>query len=107
MGHWRNDTVGVKPKYKEKEAGPNATLSTKEIPRWLPCDRKLAFLLYISMHFVPFRTCPDRAWGPPSLLYNGYGVLPGGKVRPGCDADPSPPSNAEVKNSVELYPYSP
>ena len=19
-----------------------------------------------------FRTCPDRPWGPPSLLYNGY-----------------------------------
>ena len=30
-----------------------------------------------------FRTCPDRPWGPPSLLYNGYRVFPGGKVRPG------------------------
>jgi hypothetical protein len=28
-----------------------------------------------------FRTCPDRPWGPPSLLYNGYRVFPGGKVR--------------------------
>jgi hypothetical protein len=26
-----------------------------------------------------FRTYPDRPWGPPSLLYNGYRVLPGGK----------------------------
>jgi len=43
-----------------------------------------------------FRTCPDRPWGPPSLLYNGYRVYPGGKVRPGRDADPSPPSSAEV-----------
>ena len=25
---------------------------------------------------------PDRPWGPPSLLYNGYWVFPGGKVRP-------------------------
>jgi hypothetical protein len=25
-----------------------------------------------------FRTCPDRLWGPPSLLYNGYPVFPGG-----------------------------
>jgi hypothetical protein len=33
--------------------------------------------------------------------------LSGGKVRPGRDADPSPPSNAEVKNRVELYLYSP
>ena len=54
-----------------------------------------------------FRTCPDRPWGPPSLLYNGYPVFPWGKVRPGRDADPSSPSNAEVKNRVELYLYSP
>jgi hypothetical protein len=33
--------------------------------------------------------------------------LPGGKVRPGRDADPLPPSIAEVKNRVELYLYSP
>jgi len=39
-----------------------------------------------------FRTCPDRSWGSPSLLYNEYRVFPGGKVRPGRDADPSPPS---------------
>jgi hypothetical protein len=25
-----------------------------------------------------FRTCPDRPWGPPSLLYTGYRVFPGG-----------------------------
>ena len=24
-----------------------------------------------------FRTRPDRPWGPPSLLYNGYRVFPG------------------------------
>jgi len=27
-----------------------------------------------------FRTCLDRPWGPPSLLYNGYRVFPGGKA---------------------------
>jgi len=37
-----------------------------------------------------FRTCPDRPWGPRSFLYNGYRVFPGGKERPGRDADPSP-----------------
>ena len=26
-----------------------------------------------------FRTCPDRPWGPPNLLYNGYRVFPGGE----------------------------
>jgi len=43
-----------------------------------------------------FRTCPDRPWGPPSLLYNGYRVFSGGKERPGRDVDPSPPSSAVV-----------
>ena len=37
-----------------------------------------------------FRACPDRPWGPPSLLYNGYRVFPGSKERPGRDPDPSP-----------------
>jgi hypothetical protein len=32
----------------------------------------------------------------PILLYNGYRVFPGGKERPGRDADPLPPSNAVV-----------
>ena len=27
-----------------------------------------------------FRTRPDRPWGPPSLLYNGYRVFQGGKA---------------------------
>ena len=43
-----------------------------------------------------FRTYPDRSWGPPSLLYNGYRAFPGGKQRPGRDADPSSPSSAVV-----------
>ena len=37
-----------------------------------------------------FRTCPERSWGSPSLLYDGYRVFPGGKDQPWCDADPSP-----------------
>ena len=39
---------------------------------------------------------PDRLWGPPSLLYNGYRVLPGSRKRPERDANPSTPSSAEV-----------
>ena len=37
-----------------------------------------------------FRTRPDRPWGPPSLLYNGYGVFPGVKAA-GRGADHPPP----------------
>ena len=44
-----------------------------------------------------FSTCPDRTWGPPSLLYNGYRIFPGCKERPERDTDPSPPSSAVVK----------
>ena len=42
------------------------------------------------------RTCPDWPWGPPSPLYNGYRVFPGGKEQPRFDTDPSPPSSAVV-----------
>ena len=49
-----------------------------------------------------FRTCPDRPWGPPSLLYNGYRVFLGGRERPGRDADPSPLSSAFGHERVEL-----
>jgi len=44
-----------------------------------------------------FLACPDRSWGPPSLLYNAYRVFPGGKERPRRDADHSPLSSAVVK----------
>jgi len=53
-----------------------------------------------------FRACPDRSWGPPSLLYNGYRVFPGGKERSGRDADPSPPSSAVIKKE-ESYTTTP
>jgi len=33
-------------------------------------------------------------------LYNGYRVFPGGKQRPGRDADPSPPSSAVVMTTL-------
>ena len=38
-----------------------------------------------------FHACPDRPWDPTSPLYNGYRVFPGGKERPGREADPSLP----------------
>ena len=52
-----------------------------------------------------FCTCPDRPWGPPSLLHNGYWVFRGGgKERSGRDdADPSPPSSAVDKKE---YSYT-
>ena len=49
-----------------------------------------------------FRTCPDRLWGPTSLLYNAYRVLSGGKAAGAWRLTPTP-SSAEVKERVELY----
>jgi hypothetical protein len=37
-----------------------------------------------------FCICPDRPWGPPSLLYSEFRVFPGGGKQPRRDADPSP-----------------
>ena len=54
------------------------------LPGWAVRDR-------IPVGDEIFRPCPDRPWGPPSLLYNGYRVFPGGKDRPGRDADLSSP----------------
>jgi hypothetical protein len=45
------------------------------------------------------RTCPDRPWDPPNLLYNGYRVFSGGKA-PGAWHWPPTPSSAEVKERV-------
>ena len=50
-----------------------------------------------------FSARPDRPWGPPSLLYKGYRVFPGCKVRPERPADHSPPSSGAV---MEEYSYT-
>ena len=42
-----------------------------------------------------FRTRPDRPWGLPSLLYNGYRVFAGGKAARAWRRPPTP-SSAEV-----------
>jgi len=36
------------------------------------------------------RTCPDRLWAPPSLLYNGYRNFPGVKSSRGVRLIPHP-----------------
>ena len=49
----------------------------------------------------------DETRFPPSLLYNGYLVLVPGVKRPDHGANHLPPSNAVVKERVELYLFSP
>jgi len=50
-----------------------------------------------------FRTRPDRPWGPPDLLYNGYRVSFSGVKRPGGGVDHPSTYGAEVKERVKLY----
>jgi hypothetical protein len=54
-----------------------------------------------------FPISPNRSWGPPSLLYNGYWFSFQRVKRPRRDLNHQPTSSAEVKESVELYLYSP
>jgi hypothetical protein len=53
-----------------------------------------------------FCTRPDRPWGPPGLLYNGYRVSFPGVKRPGRGVDQPPSSSARVNERVEVYLYS-
>ena len=54
---------------------------------------RIVLLLYVSV--------------PLSLLYDEYRVSRLGVKRPGRDFNPPPQSNAEIKERVELYLYSP
>jgi len=49
-----------------------------------------------------FSARPDRPWSPPSLLYNGYRVFPGSKVRPGRVA-----RGKFLARSTHYYPIPP
>ena len=53
------------------------------------------------------RPRPDRPWGPPNSLYDGYRVSFQVTKRPGRGVNHPTPSSAEVKERVELYNYSP
>ena len=46
---------------------------------------------------------PDRTWGPPSLLCNGYRVSFPGVKRPGRGVNFPPASSAEVKDSTSPH----
>jgi hypothetical protein len=55
-----------------------------------------------------FFSSPQRAkglWGPPSLLFHGYVIIPPRIKREECEADYSPPSSAEVKNGGAIPPF--
>jgi hypothetical protein len=54
-----------------------------------------------------FLTHPDRPWGLPSLLYNGYRVHFLGVKWLGHGIGHPTPSSSEAKERIKLYIYSP
>jgi len=50
-----------------------------------------------------FRTRPDRRWGPPNLLWNGYRVCFRVVKRQGLGVDLPHPASVELKERVKLY----
>ena len=50
-----------------------------------------------------FRTCPDRPWGPPSLLYNRYRVSFLGIKMPGRGVDHPPHPAPRLTSNPPLY----
>jgi hypothetical protein len=61
----------------------------------------------IKSRWRDFPHLSSPAVSPPSHLYNGHRVSSLGVKRPEPGNDQPPPSNAEVKERVELYLYSP
>jgi hypothetical protein len=82
--HWPNNLAHVRVRY-----GPGSSVG-------IATDYGLKGPGIESRWGEIFRAFTDRPRSPRSLLYNGYRVFPGGKVRPGRAADHSPPSSAEV-----------
>ena len=54
-----------------------------------------------------FRTYPDRLRGPPSLLYNGYRVFPGGKGGRGVMLTTHPLLVPRLRKSRAVPPLTP
>ena len=54
-----------------------------------------------------FRTRPDRPWGPPSLLYDGYRISLPRVKRPERGDDHPPPFSTEIKETSTAIPLVP
>jgi hypothetical protein len=91
MGH--QDTLFLIPtQYNDLEINQRAQLYHQYIKynNNVPWDERINALKKIPVEGEIFRTCPDRSWGPPSLLFNGYRVFPGVKSGRGVTLTPHP-----------------
>jgi hypothetical protein len=60
-------------------------------------DREVGVRVPVRSRIFSYLLSPDRLWGPPSLLSNGYCGFFSGVKRPVHEVDHSPPVSAEVK----------
>jgi hypothetical protein len=65
----------------------------------LPAGRSGDRIPVLGSFSAPLQTDPEAHLASCAI---GIGSFPGGKLRPGRDADPSTPSSADVKNRVPL-----
>jgi hypothetical protein len=69
-------------------------------------DREIGIRVPVESRIVTSYR-PDRLWGPPNLLSNGYRGAPSlGVKRQGLKTDHSPPTSAEV-NKTRIYTSTP
>jgi hypothetical protein len=81
--------------------------ATKNTRSWEVDDRRVGVRVPVGSRIFSLPRRPDRLWGAPSLLSNGYcRVFRPGVKRPGHEADHSPPTTAEVKK-MWLYTSTP
>jgi hypothetical protein len=74
-----------------------------------PDDREVGVRVPVGSRIFSSPDRPDRLWGPPNLVSNGYRRLfPRGGKRPGREADPSLTSSEYLdQENTDLYIHSP
>jgi len=79
---------------------------TRRGKRFLAFTRNLIFYLLInSLDFSFFQNCPERHWGPPSLLFHGYrGSFLGAKW-PGHKVDHQLHLMAKLRMNGTITPF--
>jgi hypothetical protein len=73
-------------------------------------DGGVGFQVPVGSRVVPSPSRPDRLWGLPSLISNGFrGAISPRVKRPGRESNYSPPNSVEVKEiwiSISTPPYA-